>query len=69
MLDVYSEAAHQAWLAEKIKRLEALGVPITWPSEDGTEQLVDWADLGESVREFDRIVVRAIIKSIWGETS
>lgn len=66
LLDRCAEAAHDAWLAEKVKRLEAVthgGTTgrISWPSETGEEQLLPWSQLSEPVREFDRIVVAAII--------
>jgi hypothetical protein len=73
-LDRYAAAAHDAWYVEKVKRLAARQVtwammeqPLTWPSETGEEQLVPWSELSEPVREFDRIVVLAILKEIWGE--
>lgn len=50
-----AEVAHNEWLAEKRRR----GV-TTWPNERGVEQMVPYDDLGEDVKEFDRIVVRAI---------
>lgn len=59
-LDRLAEAAHDAWYAEKSRRLAELG-RSTWPSETGEEQLVPWSQLSEPVREFDRIVVRAIL--------
>lgn len=52
----FAEAAHEAWYAEKARR----GV-TSWPNEHGVEQMVHWDDLGEDVREFDRVVVQAIV--------
>jgi hypothetical protein len=68
IIEACSEAAHDAWLAEKTERLRRLwtvgGVPVerqlSWPSETGEEQLVPWSELSEPVRDFDRIVVSAI---------
>lgn len=62
-IDVYAKAAHEAWLAEKVRRLREMTPegPISWPNEHGVEQLVTWDELGEDVREFDRIVVQAIM--------
>lgn len=54
--DRFAEAAHNEWLREKRRR----GV-TTWPNEHGVEQMVPWDELGEDVREFDRIVVGAIV--------
>jgi hypothetical protein len=53
--EAMAEAAHDAWLAEKRRR----GV-TSWPNEHGVEQMVPYAELDEDVREFDRVVVRAI---------
>lgn len=53
-----AEAAHEAWMAEKRRR----GV-TSWPNEHGFEQMVPYAELSEDVKEFDRIVVRAIVQS------
>lgn len=52
-------AAHDAWLAEKRRR----GVG-SWPNERGFEQMVPYAELPEDVREFDRIVVRAMLGAL-----
>lgn len=52
----FAEAAHEAWFAEKQRR----GV-TSWPNEHGVEQMVPWAELGEDVRDFDRVVVGAIV--------
>jgi len=54
------EAAHNAWLREKQSR----GV-TSWPNEHGVEQMVPYSELGEDVREFDRVVVRAILFRIF----
>lgn len=61
-IEAFAEAAHEAWLVEKMRRLRAItdDRPLTWPSETGEEQLISWRDLSESVRDFDRIVVGAI---------
>lgn len=59
IIDAFAEAAHEAWLDEKRRRLLRVGA-TTWPSETGEEQLVHWDVLSESVRDFDRIVVSAI---------
>lgn len=56
-LEECSKAAHEAWMAEKARR----GV-TTWPNEHGVEQMVHWDQLGEDVREFDRVVVGAILQ-------
>jgi hypothetical protein len=61
IIDACAEAAHEAWFEEKLKRLEALASPLSWLSETGEEQLVRWEFLSEPVREFDRIVVSAIV--------
>lgn len=64
IVEACAEAAHEAWLHEKIARLQALPHQpgaLSWPSETGEEQLVTWIVLSESVREFDRIVVGAIV--------
>jgi hypothetical protein len=63
IVNACAEAAHEAWLAEKQHRLENLGI-TSWPSEDGVEQLVHWDVLGESIREFDRIVVGSIVDTM-----
>lgn len=57
LLEQCSEAAHNEWLAEKRRR----GV-TTWPNERGFEQMVPYADCPEDVKEFDRIVVGAIMR-------
>lgn len=57
LLEECSEAAHNEWMREKIRR----GV-TTWPNERGYEQLVPYSELSEDVKEFDRIVVGAIMK-------
>jgi hypothetical protein len=56
MIEALAEAAHDAWMAEKLRR----GV-TSWPNEAGIEQLVPYAVLDDSIREFDRVVVRAIM--------
>lgn len=70
IIEACAEAAHEAWLEEKTNRLKSrdpLGKKygyiskLSWPSETGEEQLVHWDVLSESVREFDRIVVGAIV--------
>lgn len=58
-VEALAAAAHDAWMAEKRRR----GVS-SWPNERGVEQLVPYADLDESIREFDRIVVRAILGAL-----
>lgn len=72
IIEACAESAHEAWLEEKTRRLRALldasgihpGRRLSWPSETGEEQLVPWAVLSEPVREFDRIVVGAIIATM-----
>ena len=59
-----AKAAHDEWFVEKWDRLKTLGLPMSWPSEAGEEQLVPWWQLSEPVREFDRIVVRAILDEL-----
>lgn len=66
VIEACAEAAHEAWLREKRLRLQNLRPAVrvealSWPSETGEEQLVPWAELSEGVRDFDRIVVRAIM--------
>lgn len=56
LLEECSEAAHNEWLAEKRRR----GV-TTWPNERGFEQMVPYAECPEDVKEFDRIVIGAIM--------
>jgi hypothetical protein len=56
LVEACSEAAHDAWMEEKRQR----GV-TSWPNENGVEQLVPYSDLSEEIRDFDRIVVGAII--------
>jgi hypothetical protein len=56
LVEACSEAAHDAWMAEKIRR----GVR-SWPNEDGIEQLVAYAELSEPIKDFDRIVVGNIM--------
>lgn len=58
-LEDIAAAAHDAWLAEK----RARGV-TSWPNERGFEQMVPYADCPEDVKEFDRIVVRAILRKL-----
>jgi hypothetical protein len=58
-IEACSRAAHEAWMAEKASR----GVK-TWPNEHGVEQMVHWDQLAEDVREFDRVVVRAVLKAM-----
>lgn len=60
IIEAFAEAAHEAWLSEKLSRLAEISAPETWLSETGEEQLVPWAVLSEPVRDFDRIVVGAI---------
>jgi hypothetical protein len=55
LLEQCAEAAHNAWMAEKMRR----GV-TTWPNELGDEQLRPYDELAESVKEFDRIVIGGI---------
>lgn len=64
-IDEAAKAAHEAWYAEKVRRIRELNpylrdYDLTWKSEAGEEQLVPWDMLSEPVREFDRIVVRAM---------
>lgn len=59
LLEECAEAAHNAWLAEKRRR----GV-TTWPNERGFEQMVPYSECPEDVKEFDRVVVDAILKSL-----
>lgn len=64
-----SEAAHNAWLAEKLRRLREAYPNIsphllTWPNERGFEQLKPWAEIPDDVKEFDRIVIRACLQAI-----
>jgi hypothetical protein len=56
LLEQCAEAAHNAWMAEKMRR----GV-TTWPNELGDEQLRPYDELAESVKEFDRIVIGGIM--------
>jgi hypothetical protein len=58
-IETMSEAAHNAWLAEKQRR----GV-VTWPNERGFEQMVPYAQCPDDVKEFDRVVVRAIAEAM-----
>jgi hypothetical protein len=51
LLEQCAEAAHNAWMAEKMRR----GV-TTWPN-----QLRPYDELAESVKEFDRIVIGGIM--------
>lgn len=64
IVDACAEAAHEAWLEEKLARLKALRMSLTWPSELGEEQLVKWSKLTESVKDFDRVVVAAIVDTM-----
>lgn len=75
LLEECAKAAHEAWLEEKVKRMREIyadeirlagedSVVFHWPSEAGEEQLVHWDILSEPVREFDRIVVRAIMSTL-----
>lgn len=57
LLERCAEAAHNEWMAEKQRR----GV-TTWPNEDGIEQMVPYHELSEEIKDFDRIVVGAIIR-------
>lgn len=70
LVEACAEAAHDAWYAEKKRRLLQLyaqGVEkhapwqLSWKNERGHEQLLPWSDIPEDVREFDRIVIGAII--------
>lgn len=54
-----AEKAHNAWFVEKYSR----GVRV-WPNERGVEQMVPYEELGENVREFDRVVVRSVLRAI-----
>lgn len=56
LLEECAEAAHNKWLAEKRRR----GV-TTWPNERGFEQMVPYDQCPEDVKEFDRVVVGAIM--------
>lgn len=58
-IEMLAEAAHNEWMAEKQRR----GV-TSWPNERGFEQMVPYHELSEDVKEFDRIVVRAMIDVI-----
>jgi hypothetical protein len=64
IIEACAEAAHDAWFVEKSHRLLEHKLPPSWPSETGEEQLVPWEMLSEPVREFDRIVVGAIIDAM-----
>jgi hypothetical protein len=71
LIEACSRAAHEAWLDEKTRRIRQLQSEdlsagrsprrLSWPSETGEEQLVPWDSLSEPVRDFDRIVVGAIV--------
>lgn len=61
VIEACSEAAHDAWFEEKVRRMMNLRLPLTWLSETGEEQLLRWERLSEPVRDFDRIVVGAIL--------
>lgn len=61
VLEICAEAAHNEWMREKIRR----GVS-SWPNERGFEQLVLYKYLDEDVKDFDRIVVKAIIEVLEG---
>jgi hypothetical protein len=60
-LEIAAEAAHDEWMDEKVRR----GV-ATWPNEEGIEQLVPYVELTEPIKDFDRIVVGAIIRRLEG---
>lgn len=59
VIEEMAEAAHNAWFAEK----KARGV-TTWPNEHGFEQMVPYDECPEDVKEFDRVVVRAIARRL-----
>ncbi len=54
-----SEAAHDAWFEEKKRR----GV-TSWPNERGFEQMVSYSECPEDVKEFDRVVIRAVAERL-----
>jgi hypothetical protein len=56
-IEEMAKAAHDAWLAEKRRR----GV-VSWPNERGFEQMVPYSECPEDVKDFDRVVVSAIVK-------
>lgn len=55
-IEPLAESAHNEWLAEKKRR----GC-TSWPNERGFEQMVPYDQLEEDVKEFDRVVVRAML--------
>lgn len=57
LLEECAEAIHNEWMAEKLRR----GV-TSCPNELGFEQLVPYDQLSDNVKEFDRIVVGAIMR-------
>lgn len=59
LTEALSEAAHNAWLAEKKSR----GV-TSWPNERGFEQMVPYDECPEDVKEFDRVVLRAVARQL-----
>jgi hypothetical protein len=59
VIEACAHFAHDEWMREKMRR----GV-VTWPNEAGIEQLVPYEFLNESIRDFDRIVVGAIIDEL-----
>jgi hypothetical protein len=59
--DIESVAAevHQAWIETKL----AQGI-TSRPAADGTEQMVPYADLPDTLKELDRATVRAVYAAI-----
>jgi hypothetical protein len=39
----------------------------SWPNERGFEQMVPYDELPEDVKEFDRVVIRAVMDTIYQE--
>lgn len=58
-IETVSAEVHQAWIEAKL----AQGI-ISRPAADGTEQMVPYADLPDSLKELDRATVRAVYAAI-----
>ena len=58
-IEIVASEVHQAWIDAKL----AQGINSR-PAADGTEQMVPYADLPDTLQELDRATVRAVFAAI-----
>ena len=64
IIEAAAERTHEAWMAEKLRLNPDLK---SWPDARGIEQLAHWDDLDEQIRNFDRVVVAAVLDVVLQE--